>query len=767
MPQIILGPQQYAPKKQVDGSVRSKAYNFLAKLAEDDTLPGLHIEPIVRAIDPRVRTGRVDDFWRAVLFKVQGQEQEAIYVYLGVWPHDAATEFAVKAQLKVNPVNGIAELLLTDAPVTPNVKEYAAAAEPAAPAEPLFTRLDLNLGGLVNGLGLDTEVAELALECHDAEDIVELASLVTGWQGVALIDLSAGRSIESVKETLAIGEEEGEGSPVPEDPDSALATALHHPAARLQFAFVEDNDELRQAIEDTDFAAWRVFLHPEQRRYAERSWKGSFRLSGGAGTGKTVVLLHRARTLARKNPDARIILTTYNKTLADALLRDLKILDPTLKIADRLGEVGILVRGVDAATRAVLQSGSPHLAKAVERVLGSRTSQVGKVTDRNAWRDAIASDGADLSADLKSPAFFQSEYELVVLPNRVRTFEEYAKVRRPGRGVPLHRNARAAVWAVINSYRLNAGIQGSADFAEVAAITSELLSEADARPADHVLVDEGQDLSPTHWQFLRALADEGEDDLFIAEDSHQRIYGNRVVLSHYGIRIVGRSQRLRLNYRTTAQNLRYAVSVLTGTEFIDLEEGAEDTSEYRSARVGPVPRLLPAASLAAELEEAASVVGSWLKVLKKGEGPETIGILVRTEKAGEQLVRALDERQVPSRFVSDKAVPAGKPVVMTMHRAKGMEFVRVLIFGVDSSALPAQFALKNVPDADKADILQREKSLLYVAATRARDELVLLWAGDPSDLLPVAANARETERNLACPDPIVFQTKVEGSDRPC
>ncbi|MFT4187839.1 MAG: 3'-5' exonuclease [Aeromicrobium sp.] len=735
MPQIILGPRQYAPK--IDGSVRGKAYNFLAKLADDDTLPGLHIEPIVRAIDPRVRTGRVDDFWRAVLFKVQGHEQEAIYVYLGVWPHDAAADFAMKARLKVNPVNGIAELLLADAPVIPTTPDDTSVTDDTAPTEPLLIRLGLTLDALVEDLGLDTEVAELALECAEAEDVIELASLVSSWQGVALIDLSAGRSIEAVRETLAISEEEKPAHT--EDPDTELAAALHHPAARLQFAFIEDNEELRRAIEDADFAAWRVFLHPEQRKYAERSWKGSFRLSGGAGTGKTVVLLHRARNLARKNPEARIVLTTYNKTLADALLRDLKTLDPTLTIADKLGDVGVFVRGVDAAVRSVLQSGSPSLETAVEGVLGSRTSQIGKMTDRNAWRDAIASDGSKLPADLKSRAFFQSEYELVVLPHRVRTLAEYAKVRRAGRGVPLDRNARAAVWSVINAYRLNAAIHGSADFAEAAAIAAEVLNESGDRPADHVLVDEGQDLSPTHWQFLRALTDEGPDDLFIAEDSHQRIYGNRVVLGRYGIRIVGRSQRLRLNYRTTAQNLRYAVSVLTGTEFIDLEEGVEDTDDYRSARVGPVPRLLPAANLAEELEVAADVVGAWLTALKDGEGPETIGILVRTEQAGEQLVRALDERQLPARFVSDKTVPSGKPVVMTMHRAKGMEFARVLIFGVDSSALPAPFALRNVSASDKADILQREKSLLYVAATRARDELVILWAGDPSELLPAHA----------------------------
>ncbi|MDX8145021.1 3'-5' exonuclease [Lentzea sp. BCCO 10_0061] len=735
MPQIILGPQQHAP--QIDGSVRGRAYNFLAKLAENDSLPGLHIEPILRAVDPRVRTGRVDDFWRAVLFKVQGHEQAAIYVYLGVWPHDAAIDFAMKTKLQVNPVNGIAELLFSDTPVVPVTPPSVGTAEPNAESvEPLFARRGLTVDALIDELGLAPHIAELAMECREAEDITDLAQQVPGWQGVALIDLSAGLSITAVKETLAIGEED---SALAEDSDSALATALHHPAARLQFAFIEDNEELRRAIEDTNFAAWRVFLHPEQRKYAERSWRGPFRLSGGAGTGKTVVLLHRARNLARKNPQARVVLTTFNKTLADAMQRDLKILDPTLPIAEKLGDPGIFVRGVDAAARAVVQSGGSGVAPAVEAVLGARTSQIARVTDRNAWRDAIASNGDELPSQLKSPVFFQAEYDLVVLPNRVTNLEGYAKVRRPGRGVPLDRNARTAVWSVISAYRLNAGIHGSVDFIETASIAAWILNASGARPADHVLVDEGQDLSPAHWQFLRALVADGPDDLFIAEDSHQRIYRSRVVLGHYGIKIVGRSQRLRLNYRTTQQNLRYAVSVLTGTDFADLEDGAEDTSEYRSARLGPAPRRISASNLTDELDQAATVVGNWLKELKDGEGPETIGILVRTEQAGEQLVRALDERLVPARFVSDKAVPSGKPVVMTMHRAKGMEFTRVLIFGVDAAALPAPFALKNVTDADRQDILQREKSLLYVAATRARDELVILWAGDPSKLLPSSA----------------------------
>ena len=105
-----------------------------------------------------------------------------------------------------------------------------------------------------------------------------------------------------------------------------------------------------------------------------------------------------------------------------------------------------------------------------------------------------------------------------------------------------------------------------------------------ARPlADLVLVEEGQDLAPSHWRLLRAIAAGGPDDLLIAEDSRQRIYSPRTVLGRYGIRIVGRSQRLTLNYRTTAQNLGYAM-ILDGAEIVDLENSR---SPPATARPGP------------------------------------------------------------------------------------------------------------------------------------------------------------------------------------
>ena len=142
---------------------------------------------------------------------------------------------------------------------------------------------------------------------------------------------------------------------------------------------------------------------------------------------------------------------------------------------------------------------------------------------------------AALPAALRSTQFLAAEYAQVVLANRITSREAYYKVRRPGRGVALDRAKRAAVWDVIEAYRAQARIAGSVDFPEAATIAAvHLRRVADMGAqyvADHVLVDEGQDLGPAHWQLLRALAGEHADDLFIAEDSYQRIYGQRVVLS--------------------------------------------------------------------------------------------------------------------------------------------------------------------------------------------------------------------------------------------
>ena len=236
------------------------------------------------------------------------------------------------------------------------------------------------------------------------------------------------------------------------DSDDDILKGLRHPAARIQFAEIEGRDELRRVIESGDFGAWRVFLHPQQRGMVDRTFNGPAKVTGGAGTGKTVVLLHRARHLLTGDTQARVVFTTYTKNLAEALAADLEKLEPNLVMTASLGTAGVFVAGIDSLASTVIKRAGTDIASDVGAVLGQGRLDVLKrsATD-SLWKSAIDSAGKDLPEQLKSVAFFESEYGLVVLPNRITAKEDYLLVRRPGRGVRLSRKERITVWSVIES----------------------------------------------------------------------------------------------------------------------------------------------------------------------------------------------------------------------------------------------------------------------------------------------------------------------------
>lgn len=730
MPTLVMAGK--APHRIADGALKKKAWTFLEKLQEDDTTPGLHIEPINGSIDPRVRTGRVDGFWRAVLFKLTGQG-DTHYVFHGIWAHDDAIAVAKKVTLKQNPINGmpVIEEIAVPAPTpapAPVVKPAPDAPTPAdrAPvpdsvAGPCLPTLGYSGDDLVQRLGLPEAVADAALAVESEDDLLALAEQHDGWIGLVLVDLGAGEPVESIIERLDLTPE-----PTTGDADEDLVRALRRPAARTAFAFIEGQEELRRVIEADDFEAWRVFLHPEQRRYVDQRTNGPFRVSGGAGTGKTVVLVHRARALAVRGPHARIVLTTYTTNLADALRDQVRRLDPSLPLVE-LGAPGIHVTGVDALASAVVRRAPGAALDAAQAgVLGESRSHPNHRTPQARWRTVLDHVPTKLSATVANETFLQDEYDLVVLPSAVRTLEEYLRVRRTGRGVALDRASRTEVWRLLQEYRAQARLDGSLDFAEAGVVAAAYLEGTPGHPgerlADHVLVDEGQDLTPAHWKLLRALAPGGPDDLFIAEDSHQRIYGHRTPLKRLGINIVGRSRRLTLNYRTTAQNLRWALSRLDGLEWVDLE-GEQEQTGYRSARSGPAPDVVHAASLGEELRFVVDRVQEWLTTT---DDPGTLAVLVPDRQQRDRIAQALADANVPAEPVDRERPPVKKVAVMTRHRAKGTEFSKVLLTDVGWTAPWEAQRLAAMDDTERMDAEQRNRSVLYVAATRARDELVVV-----------------------------------------
>ena len=732
MSQVVLR-QGWA--KNLDGSVALKAIEFTEKIMRDDTSPGLHIEPILNSVDRRVRTGRVDRFWRAVMVKVPSDPSTLYYMY-GIFPHDEAIERAKKLTLAVNAVNG-------DVVYRENEhREFTPVVSPVVVVKeeetfPLLTTWSHTTEKLVAELGFEMDVAERAMSLHTEDEIIQLAGLISGLESQMLLELATGTPISEIRKIFELDEasefleqlkEDSTEAEVDLSADEVIVKATKREAAKANFIIVEGEDELREVIEAGDFGAWRVFLHPSQRRYAYGDYNGSFRLSGGAGTGKTVVLLHRTRELQRKNPAARLVLTTYNKTLAESLKDNMELLDPTASFANEPGQEGILVTGIDALAGRVLRQAPKDVVDEVAvSVLGREVNRTFQSPKNTLWESALDVMGAVTDERVRNAVFLQQEYENVVLPRGITTREEYRKVRRPGRGVALDRSRRDAVWLAIEKYRLLAGEAPS--FAERCALAAGYLrratAEGTATIADHVLIDEGQDFSATHWMLVRELVEAGPNDVFIAEDGNQRIYAQRIILSHFGFGVRGRSRRLTLNYRTTQQNLRYAVKVLEGGEFLDLGGQEASTDKFVSARFGPEPQVIEASHLGDAVSKTVEQIAQWRK--QDEDEFRTIAVLIARKSQADAIERELNGQGIAARFIEDSArTDAGTVQIMTMHRAKGMEFSRVIIFDQETLLNESALSQRGRSDTEVDEELLRNRALVYVASTRARDELVVV-----------------------------------------
>lgn len=828
MATILLPSSKTKDATTKDPSLRAKIGPFISKLSTMTTSSGLHLEPIRGSRDRRVRTARVTDFYRAVLFELAA-DGEVVYVIHGIWPHDEAIKIAESVTVHVNPRNGITEVVnvgdligldpraVEEARRTAQAELAAAQREAdelaretariqaanaearrrneeavkgadadsaliqAPDTEPVAAGSQRGEGGAVAGtavgaaavpgaivipsrdkapvwpdgltveilhdeLGIDVRLGAAALAAQRESQLLDLASTArVPWQGEALLNLATGATIEEIREDFGLRPSQDVAA---EPTDADLIEGLRTRAARSTFTWLESDEDLRRAIEGLSFAEWQLFLHPQQRALVERRANGPMRVSGGAGTGKTVIAVHRAVELATRDKadrqEPRILLTTYTRNLADDLRRQIAQLEPQLPFTERLSESGVMVSGLDRVARMILQQAGARISPIAQEVIGQPRGRVLTYPRENVWQEVLTLMGDELPEGLRSADFLESEYELIVLPQRVTTLKQYLRVRRPGRGVALDRSKRAVVWKAMERYRDRSADLGVTSFDEQLALAAAWLDHEAAlgtpRPFRHVLVDEAQDLTPAHLQLLRALVEPGPDDLFLAEDSHQRIYGKKITLSHYGIQVRGRSRRLTRNYRTTRQNLDVAFGILDPGAYEDMEGQAEE-HHYVSPRSGPEPLLLHATDRADELSKAAELLTVWLEQDRDSEdsAPETIAVLVRDRYQRDAVVNGLAQHGIEVRAVDREAAGRGRPVVMTMHRAKGLEFRKVLLFDVSKNAIPRPLRDQQYSDADRDDALLRERSLLYVAATRARDQLAISWSGAASPLITALA----------------------------
>jgi superfamily I DNA/RNA helicase len=335
-------------------------------------------------------------------------------------------------------------------------------------------------------------------------------------------------------------------------------------------------------------------------------------------------------------------------------------------------------------------------------------------------------------------SFFRDEWELVVQRHGCETWEDYKKASRSGRGVRMSRAQRRQVWPVFEEYRHLLEKHGYREPEDAMRDATELLRQDKIRlQLRSILVDEAQDMSTNAFALLRAaIPEERPNDLFIVGDGHQRIYRKQVVLSRAGVKIRGRGRRLRINYRTTEEIRRYAVAVLEGENFDDLDGESDSTRGYRSLMHGTVPELLVCDTFADEVE----AVADWLA----GHDLSRTCLVARTNRLVDRYAEHLEDRGITTRRIrpSDPDDPTKPGLrVATMHRVKGLEYDRMIIAGMNQDAMPYKKQIESSEDrAVRREAELMERALLYVALTRARQAALISAHGKVSDW--VRANTR-------------------------
>ncbi|MFG2565082.1 UvrD-helicase domain-containing protein [Streptomyces sp. NPDC048567] len=763
--QVTVTPQANEDVRRLDAATKNAAGDFVRRLRADRSNRALRLTPLREAGgNGRLSLASLDGSRMGLLLETEENRFSLLAVRVG----PAARDELARLTVEINAISGGVELVdqsevsaqVVAMPVRPEPDPVPGAAPqeslpvggatspsetvPTALPVPLFSRYS---DDQLVGLGVIASLLPALRRITDGRQLkAVLGHNLPGLTREVLLALHDGMEPSEVR-AFVTEQWRAEERVDPQD----WARAARRPVSQVS---TEDAAVL-EALGDS-FEAWRLFLHPEQHRLATASFKGSAKVTGGPGTGKTVVALHRVRHLVDRLPPGRtrpVLLTTYNTNLA----ADLR---------ERLHRLGgdALVRRVDV--KSVDQLAREVVAQHPGSVLGT---PMGDEEAMALWHRVCTEAGVfDFDAD-----FLNAEFKHVILAQGCGTERLYFRAERKGRGL-LQRADRKRVWELVQMYRsLLDGPPRRTTYAliadEAARIEGHRMAKAveQARYKEerggldlvhreagsgmwlkpryrHIVVDEAQDLSASHWRMLRAMAAPGPDDIFLVGDAHQRIYSHQVVLGRLGIRTPGRaSRRLTLNYRTTREILGSANGLVRGESFDDLDDGPDTLDGYRSVLTGLAPQYWRAPDWETEMRAIATLIKE--RHERHGTPYAAMAVSVPDKDAVTQLAYTLagEPFLIPASEIGREGPPDTDTVRLgTMHRFKGLEFQRVFLAGVSEGLVPHQrieaFRL-NSPDRYRQEE-QRARSLLFVAATRARDELIVTWHGRASRYLPRQAD---------------------------
>ncbi len=684
--------------------IQGKVTEFVNKFRNNPGSSGINYEKITSCQDQKIYSVRIDDMYRGIVVR---QQETGVYLLLWVDSHDAAYKWASRKRCEVNPKTGAIQVFDVQ-----TVTETPADETPAdeTPADEKQTRLfaDAKDEDLLK-LGVPEVQLSFIRDLPDKEAFFQAEASIPHDAFEYLSWLAEGFPMDEVLDYAA---KDSHGTDSSED----MSLALDEPSTLRSFVVVEGEDELRRIMAEP-LEKWRVFLHPTQRKIAREDYSGPARVLGGAGTGKTVVAMHRAKALASRCEDRqKILMTTFTANLAADIRENLR----KICTIEELRRIDVI--HLDAWVNQFIRDSG----------FSFRIGYDEEITQL--WERAITLADTDLPFER---GFYEEEWNRVVIAQEALSLEKYVKASRNGRGTRLDRKKRMQIWKVFESYQNLMKEKQVRDINTAMYECTSLLGASSRKPSyASIIVDEGQDFSDNAYRLLRALAGEAhKNDLFIVGDAHQRIYRNRPTLSKCGINVRGRSSILKINYRTTEEIRKTAFALLNGLSFDDLDEDTDLGDKCQSLTHGEKPVVK---NFVGANQEFDYILQEIKKLQDSGVALSDICIVARTKKLAEDYISLLTKGGLRSYAIKrnkadDRSLDGVR--VATMHRVKGLEFKYVFIAAVNNRIVPLASAIRRTDDISLAESMASEKCLLYVAMTRAQKGVYLTSYGRQSEFL--------------------------------
>lgn len=669
--------------------VQGKVTDFINKFRNNPQSAGINYEKIHAALDKKICSVRIDDTYRGIVVR---QEESGVYLLLWVDHHDDAYTWAARKRCEVNKETGSIQAYDIQAEAVYDTGEKAS----------LFSMVSEDN---LKRIGVPVEQIPYVKCIYNTDELYRAKSSIPADAYEGLEWLASGFPIDEVLEMYKNNEL------VTDDLSEALKTGR----SQSTFFVAEGEDELLRVMAEP-LEKWRVFLHPAQKRIVERNYSGACRILGGAGTGKTVVAMHRAKWLASQiTDDKKILFTTFTANLAGDIRENLR----KICTVDEMRRIDVI-----------------HLDAWVSQFLrenGFGYTIVYDATTDKLWEDAFARSGENISLPI---SFFSDEWSKVVAEQEAFSKEKYLKASRIGRGTRLDRKARMQIWNVFDEYIALMKEQQVRDSDSAMYDCGVILTKNPTKTYSAVIVDEGQDFSANSYRLLRAIAsEERPNDIFIVGDSHQRIYRKKAVLSKCGINIRGRSSYLRINYRTTEEIRKYAYAILKDISFDNLDDEGFADPLCQSLTHGDYPTVSEFKTIN---DECKYIINEITSNTSKGISLKDICLVARTNRLLDEYKKILPSAgikvyEIKRNKLDDRTFDGIR--IATMHRVKGLEFACVFIVAVNNRVLPLASAINENDPVSRNESIISEKCLFYVALTRVQKLAYITNYGEKSEFL--------------------------------